>query len=301
MPPSNDTELELQLFDNAPDIQAAGLRVAILAPLCPEGQVNLNSRWVEPFHKNGIDVEFIPVGSSDDQITAALARSHGVLLPGGNANVHPMFYDPLYEDDLSWPLRKDDLRDIERDKTAMQIAWKAKSLNIPTLGICRGMQEMIVAFGGRLEKLEDKGINHAAGYANDFNQNGCMEPEEIGHTVHDIHILDDRQLRNIFRRGVLHVNSVHGEGITILSWNKPENKTLRDTFSIEAIADDGVIEGISHGNMLGVQFHAEVEGEEPDNHRLLFGHFFDKMHAYKVEQDAAPILVIASGLKSEVG
>ncbi len=301
MPPNSDTELQLQSFEDAPDIRAAGLRVAMLAPLCANGHINLNPRWAEPFEKAGIAVDYIRVDASSEEVDAILSRAHGVVLPGGNANVHPMFYDPLYMDDPQWEERKHDLRDTQRDIKAMEVIWKAKSLNIPTLGICRGMQEMIAAFGGRLEKLKDNGIDHAAGYANDFNQNGCMEPEEIGHTVHDIHVLDDRQLRSIFQRGVLHVNSVHGEGITILGWNKPENKTLRETFSIEAIAEDGVIEGISCGNMIGVQFHAEVEGEEPENHRLLFGHFFDQMHAYKTEQDAAPIFIIASGPKSQIG
>ena len=293
MPRNSDTELQRQPSDIAPEISGAGLRVAILAPLCSDGTINLNPRWLTPFQKAGIEVDFIPVGASGEQIDAAIQRSHGVLLPGGNANVHPMFYDPLFEDDHQWPLRKDDLRDMQRDITAMQVAWKAKSMNIPTLGVCRGMQEMIVAFGGRLEKLDDSLIDHAAGYAHDFNKNGCLEPEEIGHTVHDIHILDDTQLRSIFKRGDLSVNSVHGEGITIRSWNMPENRSLRETFRIEAIADDGVIEGISHGNMLGVQAHFEVEGDQPENHRLLFAHFFSKMLDYKTDQDALPVTVEA--------
>ena len=145
MPQNKDTDLQSQPTDIAPEISGAGLRVAVLAPLCPNGQVNLNPRWMMPFQKAGVAVDFIPVGASSEHIDAAIQRAHGVLLPGGNANVHPMFYDPKYEEDHQWPLRKDDLRDIERDRTAMQIAWKAKSLNIPTLGVCRGMQEMIVA------------------------------------------------------------------------------------------------------------------------------------------------------------
>lgn len=284
------TELDgLAVPDEFLQYRRQGLRVAVLAPLCPDGHINLNPRWIEPFKKAGIEIDFVKVGASDEEMNAALQGAHGVLLPGGNANIHPMFYDPLYKDDHQWPLRKDDLRDIQRDRTAMQMAWKAESLNIPTLGICRGMQEMIVAFGGRLEKLSDAGgIDHASGYRNDFNQNGLMEPEEIGRTVHEIYISDGTIMREIFGKGDLPVNSVHGEGITIKSWNQPENSDLRAKFRINAVAPDGVIEAVSYGNMLGVQAHFEVaHGDEHqfENHRRLFGHFFSKMQGYKFDHD----------------
>lgn len=289
-----DTELLTENAEEFPAEGLKGLRVAILAPLCPNGNVNLNPRWAAPFEKAGIAVDYIRVDASSEEVDAILNRAHGVLLPGGNANVHPMFYDPLYQDDPQWEERQHDLRDIKRDIRAMEVVWKARNLNIPTLGICRGMQEMIAAFGGRLEKLVDNGIDHASGYAYDFNMNSLLEPEEIGHIVHTINIVEGTEFAEIFKRSSLPVNSVHGEGITVRSWNRQENSTLRDNFTIQAVAPDGVIEAIAYGNMMGVQSHFEVEGQAPSNHRLLFAHFFGKMHDYKADMEALPVQVPAT-------
>ena len=289
----HETEFEINKPADIPAENAGGLRVAILAPLCPNGEVNLHPRWVEPFTKAGIDVDLIRVDATSSEVDAALSRVHGVMLPGGNANVHPMFYDPMYEDDPQWGERQHDLRDTKRDIKAMEIVWKAKHQNLPVLGICRGMQEMVAAFGGRLEKLHDNGIDHAGGPAHEFNMQTMLEPEDIGHVVHTINIVDGTEFANIFKRSALAVNSVHGEGITLRNWNKIENSTLQDNFTVQAVAPDGVVEAIANGNMVGVQFHAEVEGQVPENHQLLFGHFFGKMHEFKAGMGVTPASVPA--------
>lgn len=297
----DNTELQTDQSDEFPAGEGSnGLRVAILAPLCPDGHINLNPRWAEPFEKAGIAVDYIRVDASNEEVDEILSRVHGVMLPGGNANVHPMFYDPLYMDDPQWEERKHDLRDTQRDIKAMEVIWKAKSLKIPTLGICRGMQEMIAAFEGRLEKLENNGIDHVGGAHQEFNMHSMREPEDIGNIVHTINIVEGTEFANIFKCSSLAVNSVHGEGITLRTWNRPESRALRDNFTIQAYAPDGTVEAIAYENMIGVQFHAEVEGQAPDNHRLLFAHFFGKMGEYKTGLDAAPAAVPVDDLNSQV-
>lgn len=225
------------------------------APLC--------DRWLTPFKTRDIDVHIIKPRMN---INAAetLDGLDGLLLPGGDSNIHPSF---VGRD----PNPSPDDHDIIRDFTAIALIREAHKRNLPTLGICRGMQEMVAAYGGALQKL-DSDI-HASGYDHrgDFV---AMDQE-----VHKITFEQDGQLFPIFRhlcdnQGRLGVNSIHYEGITEEGWNSAQSKRLRDVFQIEAqCPDDKVIEAISAINrdfFIGVQAHFEFKGEL---HEALFGEF----------------------------
>src|SRR5271154_345022 len=76
-------------------------------------------------------------------IGALLDTVDGVLLTGARANVHPKHFraaqDPRYEP-----------YDLGRDDLALALSDVCVSRGIPLFGICRGLQEMNVAFGGSL-------------------------------------------------------------------------------------------------------------------------------------------------------
>lgn len=234
----------------------AGLRVGIMAPLDKEtGAPKLCERWITPFLNHGIDVLLIPVGSGE--VEGILDNIDGLLMPGGHTNIHPSFYNGQTPD-----LEVENL-DVERDQYAIKLLKAAYDRDVPTLGICRGMQEMIVAFGGELEKLPADEINHAKGYEYYPDQ------KAMDTLIHDMTVEPNGVLGSVYGPITTKVNSIHAYGLTTGKWH------LNDIFRIEALAPDNVIEAVSARNKsfyLGVQAHFELDGPL---HRSLFGRFYD--------------------------
>jgi putative glutamine amidotransferase len=69
----------------------------------------------------------------------------GLLFTGSTSNVAPRWYSGP-------PARKHTLLDEARDSTAIPLIRAAEQSGIPVLCICRGFQELNVAFGGTLHQ-----------------------------------------------------------------------------------------------------------------------------------------------------
>ena len=67
----------------------------------------------------------------------------GVLLTGARANVHPTRFG-------TEPHPKHEPYDKRRDALALALVEACVDRGVPLFGICRGLQEMNVAFGGTL-------------------------------------------------------------------------------------------------------------------------------------------------------
>src|SRR6201990_2796534 len=76
-------------------------------------------------------------------IGALLDTVDGVVLTGARANVHPTRFNTQAHE-------KHEPYDILRDEVALALSEACVSKGIPLFGICRGLQEMNVAFGGSL-------------------------------------------------------------------------------------------------------------------------------------------------------
>ena len=85
----------------------------------------------------------IPSSISTDDLNEILENIHGVLLTGGRANVEPHHYGAA-----EFP--PDEPIDQDRDRTVLHIIPKCVSKKMPIFGICRGIQEINVSFGGTL-------------------------------------------------------------------------------------------------------------------------------------------------------
>ena len=88
-------------------------------------------------------------------IDALLGAVDGILLTGARANVHPTCFgvepDPRHEP-----------YDQERDAMALGLIEACVERGVPLFGICRGLQEMNVAFGGSLHpEIRDIQIGRA--------------------------------------------------------------------------------------------------------------------------------------------
>ena len=190
-------------------------------------------------------------------IGALLDVVDGILLTGGRANVHPRRFgleaDPAYEP-----------YDEERDAMALPLIETCVARGVPLFGICRGIQEMNVAYGGSLHpEIRDLPgrINHRA--PRQDNGDFHPDPEVIYANRHDVRLTPGGVFAKLLGAETIHVNSLHGQGIL-----EPGKRIV-----VEGKADDGTIEAISiadaGGFALGVQWHAEHDTEhDPVNHAL---------------------------------
>ncbi len=198
-------------------------------------------------------------------IGALLDVVDGVLLTGARANVHPTRFG------LEAHLRYEPYDDA-RDIVALAVTEACVASGIPIFGICRGFQEMNVAFGGSLhpEIRELPGrINHRMPRLDTGEVH--PDPTVVFADRHDVHLTQGGAFARLLGRDTIRVNSLHGQGIL-----DPGARVV-----IEGIADDGTIEAIriadAPGFALGVQWHAEYDPQINPINRALFQAFGDAL------------------------
>lgn len=178
----------------------------------------------------------------------------GLVLTGSYSNVEPERYGGPNRD-------ADVLRDPERDETSVRMIRAAVGAGCPILGICRGLQELNVAFGGTLhEALHDREG------AFDHREQGATLEQQYA-PIHDIELVPDGELTKIVGANSLHVNSLHAQGVD----------RLGNGLVAEAYAPDGVVEAIrlvdARAFTLAVQWHPEWQAAETPASKALFGAF----------------------------
>lgn len=163
-----------------------------------------------------------------------LARLDGVIIAGG-ADVAP----ELYAAD-----RHPTVQASRPDRDAMEIAIARVSaqLDLPVLGICRGMQVMAVAAGGELEQHVPERVGH---------EDHSPAPATYG--SHPIETVEGTVTASILGREV-DVPSYHHQSV----FSHPG-------YTASAWAPDGTLEAMEDGQSVfrvAVQWHPE-EGEDP--------------------------------------
>lgn len=90
------------------------------------------------------DVEIVRL-SADADNAHETADCDGIVFTGG-VDIHPRFYGKTGENYANAP----DEFDIRRDEFELDVFRRAQSVDIPVLGICRGLQLINAALGGTL-------------------------------------------------------------------------------------------------------------------------------------------------------
>src|SRR5476649_1736114 len=97
----------------------------------------------------------VPALGSEIDLPSLLDACDGLLLTGSESNVEPHHYGgPASQPGT--------LHDPARDATTLPLIPQAIAAGLPVLAICRGFQEMNVAFGGTLWQQ----IHEVPGYSN---------------------------------------------------------------------------------------------------------------------------------------
>lgn len=201
-------------------------------------------------------------GSPDiTEIGALLDVVDGILLTGARANVHPTHFQ-------TEPHSAYEPHDESRDAMSLALVKACVEGSVPVFGLCRGLQEMNVAFGGSLHP-EIRELPGRMNHRMPRLETGEIHPDPkvIFADRHDVALKAEGMFQKILGRDTIRVNSLHGQGIL----------ELGERVVAEGIAEDGTIEAISiadaPGFALGVQWHAEFDPQINPINRLLFEAF----------------------------
>ena len=202
-------------------------------------------------------------------VDALLEAVDGILLTGGRANVHPSRFGAQAHP-------KHEPYDEKRDALALALVEACVERAVPLLGICRGLQEMNVAFGGSLHP-EIRELPGRVNHRMPRTETGEPHPdmEVIFGDRHDVRLTPGGAFEKLLGRGTIRVNSLHGQGIL-----EPGRRVI-----VEGVAEDGTIEAIriadAPGFALGVQWHAEYDPQHNPTNRALFTAFGEAATARK--------------------
>ncbi|HVR43925.1 MAG TPA: gamma-glutamyl-gamma-aminobutyrate hydrolase family protein [Thermoanaerobaculia bacterium] len=192
--------------------------------------------YVEAVRKAGGIPLLIPPQA--DAAAAILCRIDGLVLVGGN-DCDPALWGEEPHPSIV-PM------DRRRQASDLELARGARSLGIPTLGVCLGMQMMAIASGGRIIQDIASEIDTPITHAGTASDRPC----------HEIVVREGTRLAEIVGSGRHLVNSTHHQAI------RNPVAGLR----VSAEASDGIVEAIEdpgHPYYLGVQWHPEDMVGEP--------------------------------------
>ena len=133
------------------------------------------------------------------------------------------------------PDAKHEPYDIKRDEVALTLSEACVARGIPLFGICRGLQEMNVAFGGSLHP-EIRELPGRMNHRMPRLETGEIHPDPkvIFADRHEVRLLAGGAFAELLGCDTIRVNSLHGQGIL-----DPGERVV-----VEGIAEDGTIEAI---------------------------------------------------------
>lgn len=197
----------------------------------------------------------LPVLGGDDDVPGWLDRLDGLLLTGSPSNVEPHRYQ-------GQPSRPGTLHDPERDRVSLAIVPAAVECGLPLMAICRGFQEVNVAFGGSLHQA----VHELPGFGNHKEDSSAPLDAQYGPS-HEVRFTPGGLLARLTGRADAMVNSVHSQGVD----------RLAGALAVEAVAPDGLIEAFAvrdaPGFTLAVQWHPEWKVRDNQLSMAIFGAF----------------------------
>jgi len=204
----------------------------------------------------------VPAFGDRLELEVLLERCDGVLLTGSPSNVEPHHYDGPASAPGTW-------HDPERDATTLPLIPRAVAAGLPLLAICRGFQELNVAYGGTLHQK----LHEVPGFLMHKEDETQPLDQQYG-PAHDIELTRGGLLARIAGRDRIKVNSLHSQGID----------RLGNGLAVEGRAADGVVEAVriadAPGFAVAVQWHPEWQVLKNEFSKALFAAFGDAARAH---------------------
>lgn len=198
-----------------------------------EGDCTLAQAYYMSVLEAGGSPVVIPSYDDDKALVSLLETLDGIVLSGG-ADIDPEYLGEEPLECVSINPR--------RDRQELSLVRLAMDRQIPVLGICRGIQVLSAALGGKLYQ--------------DIKTQHDRQPIEHSQTIarglpsHNVRLEKDSLLYGLLKTETLAVNSFHHQAV----------RKAPAGFRVTAVAPDGIIEGIESTcfrPVLGVQWHPE--------------------------------------------
>jgi putative glutamine amidotransferase len=204
------------------------------AALLPAGYVNAIRR------AGGLALMVAPDPWLVEEPDELLARIDGLILSGGN-DVDPASYgaEPHPETKGSTP---------ERDEFELALTRRAVELDMPVLGICRGMQVLNVALGGTLVQHLPEKFGH---------EDHRRVPGSFDGADHDVRLMPDSLAALVAGELVHATKSHHHQGVDVIG----PGLSVTGLATLDDLPE--AIEVPGHRFVLGVQWHPEADERSP--------------------------------------
>jgi putative glutamine amidotransferase len=204
----------------------------------------------------GVVPVIVPALGRELNYEGLLESLHGLIFTGSPSNVEPHHY-------RGEPSAAGTLHDRHRDETTLPLIPRAVAAGVPVLGICRGFQEMNVAFGGTLWQQ----LQEVPGYF-DHREDKADSLEVQYGAAHEIDLVPGGVLHRLAGGAErIQVNSLHAQGV----------RELGSGLTVEARAPDGLIEAFrvtgASNFALAVQWHPEWQVLKNKFSMALFAEF----------------------------
>ncbi len=233
----------------------------------PKRPILFNNRsYIHAVERAGGVPILIPILDDLSGLQALLPRLDGLLLSGG------IDVDPRHYQEEAHPLLGETNQQL--DELELALARWALREDMPTLGICRGMQVLNVALGGNL--YQDLSAQYPGSLR---HPNWDMPRNKI---VHSVRIERNSRLAKILGTQQIEVNSLHHQAV----------KEAGENVRISGIAEDGVAELLEvshHRFMLGAQCHPEELYEDIPSWKLLFEAFIQASTTFSATTTIQPL------------
>lgn len=201
-----------------------------------DGGIALMDRYYKQVTDAGGTPLIVPPINDTDVIISTLDHADALLLTGGS-DINPLWQN-------SDPVPGLHTINAERDLAELLTVRLAFNRQLPILGICRGIQTLAVALGGKVNQdiTPTQKVKHSQDSRRD-------EPSHI------VNIAAEGIIRDIYGVDKMAVNSFHHQVV----------ETTGKRFKVTATSNDGFIEGIEsteHKPIIGVQWHPEWLGAD---------------------------------------
>ncbi len=189
-------------------------------------------RWLKEEESKAIKIVTFTPGTST---IPELEYCDGLVLSGG-IDIHPSLYG-MQEGYAHQPEKFY----LERDGFEKALFEKAQQMQMPVLGICRGLQLINCVLGGSLQR--DIGDS----------KNALHKVEDVVDKIHFTNIQKDSLLQGIMKTERITVNSAHHQAV----------ERVAADMQVSATSDDGIIEALEWKNknnkpfLLCIQWHPE--------------------------------------------